>query len=70
MKRMENYELKPCPFCGSDDLFVFWRSWDSTPNNPDNYEYGVECIFCGIEIGIKTAYKTEQQAVAAWNNRV
>lgn len=50
-----NYELKPCPFCGSNDIAVngsttFW----------------CECLNCRVET---FGYYTEEEAVEAWNRR-
>lgn len=50
-------ELKPCPFCGGEAEITKW------------YEgYFVECReqHCGGTIG---AYKTEAEAIEAWNTR-
>jgi Lar family restriction alleviation protein len=53
-------ELKPCPFCGSDDVEialtrVWWHLW-----------YFCECQDCGAE-GHSTIYKGS--AIANWNMR-
>ena len=31
-----NVELKPCPFCGSDDIVVFCREYDYKPDANGN----------------------------------
>ena len=50
-------ELKPCPFCGGDAEITKWHEG-----------YFVECKKqrCGGTIG---AYKTEEEAIEAWNTR-
>ncbi len=50
--------LKPCPFCGQEDLTV-----EVTKNN----ECWIECPNCGVETPL---YESTKQAVAAWNRRV
>jgi Lar family restriction alleviation protein len=52
-------KLKPCPFCGSDQIIVW----------PD-YEFGdvtwdVMCKACGVHV----RRDLEEQAIAAWNTR-
>lgn len=56
-------ELKPCPFCGDEDLEI-----DHAPtydvHHPDVYE--VHCVECGGRGGEGW---TEAEAIAAWNTR-
>lgn len=56
-------ELKPCPFCGGEDLEI-----DHAPTydvrHPDVYE--VHCVECGGRGGEGW---TEAEAIAAWNTR-
>ena len=51
-------ELKPCPFCRSDNLWI------------DGGEYlnifSVNCTRCGGRIGY---FNTKAEAIAAWNSR-
>ena len=53
-------ELKPCPFCGSIDIYAY---------EPTVYEVGndasVECQECGAEIRASTL----KMAIAKWNRR-
>ena len=53
---MNGIELKPCPFCGSEDVFG------------DKLEdvYRVECWDCGAKI---ESYNKLEDAVAGWNRR-
>lgn len=53
--------LKPCPFCGSDNIFVdeFWERYDEP--------YFVTCNGCGAN-GPYTRKKEE--AIELWNRRV
>ena len=50
-------ELKPCPFCGGEAEITKWHEG-----------YFAECKkqHCGGTIG---AYKTEEEAIEAWNKR-
>ena len=50
-------ELKPCPFCGSDDI--------STEERGKNDEWWCACI-CGATSGW---YRTQQEAIDGWNTR-
>lgn len=55
--------LKPCPFCGADEAsgIHIETIWD------DKEKFRVMCENCGAEIG---DFKTLEQAVEAWNQRV
>lgn len=53
-KRMSE-ELKPCPFCGGNNLSVEGITF-----------YWVECIDCNASI---SGHETEEQAIEAWNRR-
>lgn len=53
----EEIKLKPCPFCGSDDV-VFGAGLED--------EYYVECWDCGAKI---ESYNGMEDAVAGWNAR-
>lgn len=52
-----NNELKPCPFCGGMNLYY-----------AEGMFYAVECADCGGKV--VGAYRTEEEAVKAWNRRV
>ena len=53
-------KLKPCPFCGSDNVLVI----KSDILNPSWY---VRCKDCKV---MSTFYKTREKAVDHWNRRV
>jgi Lar family restriction alleviation protein len=57
---IKQYNLKPCPFCGSDDIVVF----ESSDSCGRNTTYTVECYTCD------PFFNTEQKAVDFWNKRV
>ena len=50
-------ELKPCPFCGSDELDI----WQNDAGN-----YFVVCIGCGAN---GRDERKEEKAVEVWNRR-
>lgn len=50
-------ELKPCPFCGSDDVFC--------GQGPEGEDY-VECWDCSAKV---ETYNGMEDAVAGWNTR-
>lgn len=54
---MNRIELKPCPFCGSDDVFC------SQGLEGEDY---VECWDCGAKV---ETYNGMEDAVAGWNTR-
>ena len=51
--------LSPCPFCGSDQVFV-WKRPEAIPR------YFIICPECKRDINGES---TKQQAIAAWNRR-
>lgn len=56
-------ELKPCPFCGSDELSHGW----SAPGYDGSMSTGnVECHNCNALIYTAGG---EAEAIAAWNKR-
>ena len=58
---MPEIKLKPCPFCGSENILVFGGYYN-------NY---VDCIVCNnCKANFKTdKYMTEEQMSEAWNKR-
>lgn len=54
---MSKIELKPCPFCGSDDVTWFYGLED---------EHYVECLDCCAKV---ESYNGLEDAVAGWNER-
>lgn len=50
-----NKKLKPCPFCGGNNLSVEGVTF-----------YWVECVDCNASIA---GYETKEQAIEAWNRR-
>ena len=51
-------DLKPCPFCGSQILFL-----ERTETN----KCYIACVECGSRSG---NYWTKQDAIEAWNRRI
>lgn len=56
---MNEQELKPCPFCGSDDLKV-------SNNKPEFWHHWVQCMTCE---GSMDAKGGTDKAIAKWNRR-
>lgn len=52
-------ELKPCPFCGSDDLHAFEHS-------EGEESYGFQCARCWMT---SSQHTTKVEAINAWNRR-
>ena len=58
MKRL--YLLKPCPFCGDDDVHV----------GNDGWPHHVFCLTCGAQTrSTITGLAGEEDAVYKWNKR-
>ena len=56
-------ELKPCPFCGSTDIYIVC----SITQYRDYYTIETDCE-CPFTFG-GTEYDTEQKLIEAWNRR-
>jgi len=57
----DNKELKSCPFCGGDgDNVIVTR----------DTSFDTHWVFCQKCKSSSGHYKTKEEAVAAWNNRV
>ena len=56
-------ELKPCPFCGSDDVYLVNASSDGN-------EWGVVCRDCDVWADNRLMDMTKEQAIELWNRRV
>lgn len=54
---MESNQLKPCPFCGHEDLYL---------GKTKGGNYYVVCFNCHTSSG---NYMKEEMAVEAWNRR-
>ena len=55
-------ELKPCPFCGGENVETSYKDTFS-----GDFRRGVYCADCCG--GIYPYYNTEAEAIAAWNTR-
>ena len=55
-------ELKPCPFCGSDNI----RQVCTSDFDGSYMVFSMRCDSCGTMIGWQ---KTRKQAIDAWNKR-
>ena len=55
-------ELKPCPFCGSEDIYL----GEYLPETCSTYFFKVQCQSCWA--AVEDQYN-EREASAAWNNR-
>lgn len=55
-------KLKPCPFCGRNDLLGF-------EPHPESGFISVRCRYCGC-IGPAKLSETENESAANWNKRI
>lgn len=69
-------ELKPCPFCGSDNVkIVYWdedeqneKAWERGDKQNENHYYVIRCYNCDIEL-FGGATGSAKELVEAWNRR-
>lgn len=59
-------ELKPCPFCGSDDIGAFEQDTDDCPN----LSAIVRCFNCEAQSAQMVVKDKIKMAARAWNKRV
>lgn len=52
--------LKPCPFCGSEEIFVYLKS-----TNYDKW-----CAICSICLARGGIGETKEEAATLWNTRM
>lgn len=66
----ENDKLKPCPFCGGEDLEL---------QNTHTASYWIECLSCGCELhgeafspddDFQAHHAAKDSAIEAWQRRV
>ena len=55
MKKGRNIDVKPCPFCGGEELLLQQRRF-----------FWIECGKCGAQT---TQTQSQRRAVVLWNNR-
>lgn len=62
-------ELKPCPFCGSDEI-LFMVEGHLIPWEDKGLQlwYRCHCYNCGVD-GRDTSSKSVERAIEAWNRR-
>ena len=61
---MKNNKLKPCPFCGSDNIVIYDKSFNSGPY------YDIFCRDCEASVRFADESETEEGAVNMWNTRI
>ena len=60
---MNTNKLKPCPFCGREDLCSYWLNYNQ--DNDVEYDWYTGCPVCDIGFLEETQEKAETQ----WNTR-
>ena len=60
-------ELKPCPFCGSDDLVMSSRETYAFMTGKRMEFYRVKCDTCGAMVD--NDFEDTDKAIEAWNRR-
>ncbi|WP_299949109.1 Lar family restriction alleviation protein [uncultured Ruegeria sp.] len=61
--------LKPCPFCGSDDVSDAGYIFSGDKENPTDTGYFCNCVKCGAKNGGVMGFETKAEAVRRWNTR-
>lgn len=70
-------ELKPCPFCGSNDLYIITQMIEREAPfcSADDCTVGIFCNTCKQTVTLEAnedegnSFSTKQRAVEAWNRR-
>lgn len=57
-------ELKPCPFCGSNNIVIYDKSFNS------RLYYDIFCRDCEASVHFADENETEEGAVNMWNTRI
>ena len=57
-------ELKPCPFCGSNNIVIYDKSFNSEPY------YDIFCRDCEASVHFADENETEEGAANMWNTRI
>lgn len=57
-------ELKPCPFCGSNNIVIYDKSFNS------RLYYDIFCRDCEASVHFADGNETEEGAVNMWNTRI
>ena len=60
----EKKDIKPCPFCGGEAEI---HNCAELPDVKNITGYGVHCTKCHIAT---IPYKTDDEAIDVWNNRI
>lgn len=58
-------KLKPCPFDGSDEVSTYHYKVGKRMHD----EFGIYCNGCDKSVTSDEGWKTEEQAIEAWNER-
>ena len=59
---MDGWELKPCPFCGSNKVNVYEYKYHGLTDS-----FGVKCFNCKTES--YQFFDSKNEAIEAWNRR-
>lgn len=65
MKGCKPVKAKPCPHCGSEEIFC----WDAECGSVSGYRAGCLAVDCDINPFTRTIWPTEEQAIESWNRR-